>query len=164
MRLMIAVGIVLAVFQLTGCSGSESEQQPTTEGVAASDELAPGYTGGCNEGFTLYVQNQFSPFGSKIRRELDRTGESVGLRGNEQLKAVGWTKTEHVFYPDNPPGLQGVVWFYVPELPNNGGSGWIPDAGVRAVTTEPSPGNRDEDFDPSTQAAPQAPGCELFSR
>lgn len=165
MRLMIAVGIVLAVFQLTGCSNStESGQDSTTERATMSDELVPGYTGGCSEGFTIFVQNQFNPIGSKIRRDLNKTGESVGLRGNDELKAVGWVRTEHVFYPENPLELQGTVWFYVPELPNNKGAGWVPDAGVRAVKTQPAPGDEDKYFDPETQAAPLLPECELLPR
>lgn len=162
---MIVVSALLAVFSMTSCSSSgEPEPQTTTERSTMGGELVPGYTGGCAEGFTIYVQNQFNPFGSMIRRALDQTGESVGLRGNEELKAVGWTRTEHVFYPDNPAGLQGTVWFYVPELPNDEGAGWIPDAGLRAVKTEPAPGDEDKYFDPEAQAAPQQPNCELLPR
>lgn len=94
---------------------------------------------------------------------LDGKGESVGLRGNDKLTAVGWVRTEQVFYPNNPAGIRGEVWYYVPHLPD-GGSGWISDAGVRAVETEPAPGNRDEFYDPVTQAAPQPVECELHSR
>ena len=164
MRLMIAGGMILAALTLASCSGSgKPAQQTTKERVAMSDELVPGYTGGCKGGFTIYSQRQFTPYGTMIRQTLDRKGESVGLRGNDELRAVGWTRTEHMFYPNNPEGLQGKIWFYVPELPD-GGSGWVPDAGVRAVITDPAPDNADEYFDPKTQAAPQSPECELFPR
>ena len=125
-----------------------------------SDQIVPGYVGGCKEGFTIYSQRQFTPYGTMVRRTLDRKGESVGLRGNDELRAVGWVRTEHVFYPDNPEGLQGRVWFYVPELPD-GSSGWVPDAGVRGVKTNPAPGNEDKYFNPQEHAAPQLPECEL---
>lgn len=162
---MITVGILLAVLQLTSCSRpSGSEPQLTTEGVKVSEVIVPGYTGGCSEGFTIYVQNQLKPIGSKIRRSLDQTGVRVGLRGNEELRAVGWTRTELLFYPENPPELQGTVWFYVPELPNGKGSGWLPDAGVRAVRTEPTPSDDDKYFDSESQSPPLPPECELFPR
>lgn len=165
MRRMIAVGIALAVFLLAGCSGSEEVvQQTTTEGTLVSSELVEGYTGGCEEGFAIFVQHQFVPFGTMIRRDLAIKGESIGLKGNEELKAVGWTRTEHVFYPENPPELRGTVWFYIPELPNGAGSGWVPDAGVRAVKTEPAPTDENEHFDAKTQAVPLLPECELIPR
>lgn len=165
---MIAVGMVLMVSQLAGCSSSnQSELQNPTERVTTSGELVPGYAGGCEEGFVLYVQNQYTPYGSLIRRSLDfdnTEAESGGLHGNDELRAIGWTDTGRVFYEHNPEGLRGNVWFYIPELPNDAGPGWLPDTGVRAVLTQPSPGNRDEDFDPKKQAAPQTPQCELLPR
>jgi hypothetical protein len=166
MRLMIAVGILLAVFQLTGCSSSnEHEQQPTTEGVMVSEELVPGYTGGCEGRFTIYSQNQFSVgngyYGTVVRRTLDDPAQSAGLRGNDELQAVGWFRTGEVIYRDNPEGLRGEVWFYVPNLPN-GEAGWVPDAGVRAVRTEHAPSDEDGYFDRESQAALQLPDCELF--
>lgn len=165
MRPLLAVGILLAAIQLTGCTSSaEPAQQTTPEGTTMSDELVPGYDGGCEDGFTIYVQNQFTPYGTVVRKDLSQKGQSVGLTGNEELTAVGWTTTEYVFYPDNPPEIQGKVWFYVPELPDGRGPGWVPDAGVRAVKTEPAPGDEDEYFEPATQAAPQSPECELLPR
>ena len=177
MRLMIVVGTaMLATVQLTGCSSSgEPGPQPTTTEVSVSDEVVPGYTGGCKEGFTLYVQNQFSVakgvYGTLIRRSLDfvnTRAESVGLKPNDELRAIGWTNVgdafnkDHPDYARNPVGLRAEVWFYVLELP--GGPGWVPDAGVRAVPTTPAPGDEDKYFDPATQAAPQSPECELSPR
>lgn len=165
MRRMMTVGIVLAVFLLTGCSGlGETVQQTTTEGTSMSNELVEGYTGGCEEGFTIFVQHQFVPFGTMIRRDLAVKGESIGLKGNEELRSVGWVRTEHVFYPENPPELQGTVWFYIPELPNGAGPGWVPDAGVRAVKTEPAPTDENKHFDAEKQAVPLLSECELTSR
>lgn len=167
MRPMTPVSIVLVGLLLASCSGPGKPEQPTTtEEVTMSDELVPGYKGGCKEGFTLYSQNQFTvdgAYGTKIRRTLDSKGEGAGLFGNDQLRAVGWIRTQHVFYRDNPEGLRGEVWYYIPDLPG-GGSGWVPDAGVRAVKTEHAPDDLDEYFRPETQAALQPPECELLPR
>lgn len=168
MRRMMAVSMVIAALLPVGCSeSSKSEQQSSRERDVMSSELVPGYTGGCKEGFKIYSQNQFSVgegvYGTMIRRTLNGNGESAGLRGNDELRVVGWVRTEYVFYPDNPAGLRGEVWYYVPNLPN-GGAGWVPDAGVRAVKTEPAPNDLDSYFHPETQAAPQLPECRLFSR
>lgn len=157
MRQTRTVSAILAALLLAGCSGSpDTEQRSTRERSVTVD--VPGYSGGC-KAFTIFSQNQFAPFGTSVRRALDQEGESVGLRGNDELTAAGWTRTNRVFYPGNPEGLRGEVWFYVPSL-----GGWVPDAGARSVRTRPSPGNRDADFDPHTQAAPQPPECELFLR
>lgn len=165
MRHWVVAGMLLATFLLTGCSDSdESVQQTATERSATtSNELVPGYTGGCSEGFVIFSQNQFDPHGTLVRRTLDVKGEDAGLRGNDRLKAVGWIKTGKVFYPDNPEGLRGEVWFYALDA-LNGKPGWVPDAGVRAIETQPSAGNLDSDYDPQTQAAPQLPACELHPR
>lgn len=166
MRPIAVVGLVLATLLLASCSGSGKPEQPTTtEGVTMSNELVPGYMGGCKEGFTLYSQNQFSidgGYGTKIRRTLDSKGEGAGLFGNDKLRAFGWTRTQHMFYHDNPEGLRGEVWYYV-RLPD-GSFAWVPDAGVRAVKTEHAPNDLDEYFRPETQAAPQPPECELLPR
>ena len=124
-----------------------------------SGELIPGHKGGCREGFTLYVQNQFNPLGTKIRRSLDEGAVNAGLSDNEELKAVGWIDTREIISPENPPKLQGRVWFYIRAL-----EAWVPDAGVRAKPTTPAPGDEDKYFDPATQTAPQPPECELSPR
>lgn len=160
MRLITRAGIALAVLLLASCSGAGMPEQPTTtEGVTMSNELVPGYKGGCKESFTLYSQNQFNPLGTKIRRSLGEEVVNAGLRGNEELEAVGWIDTGEIIYPQNPPKLQGKVWFYIQVL-----KAWVPDAGVRATPTTPAPGDEDKYFDPATQAAPQPPECELLPR
>ncbi len=157
--------LLLAAFLLAGCSVPiESEPQATQERTSIVDEIVPGYVGGCSQGFTIYVQNQFEPFGSMIREDLDGKAKSVGLRGNEKLTATGWVDTGEVLYDKNPEGIQVRVWYYVPELPNGKGSGWLPDAGVRSLETEPAPGNADEYYDQETQSAPLPPECELLAR
>lgn len=159
-----AVSVLLAAFFLTSCSGSsEPGQQATTERDTTNGELVPGYTGGCKDGFVIFSQNQFDPHGTLVRRTLDTKGGDAGLGGNDELRAVGWVKTGQIFYPENPEGLRGEVWFFVPNLPN-GDSGWVSDAGVRAVKTDPAPNNEDKYFDPGTQAVPQNPACELHAR
>lgn len=157
MRRNAAASLLLAAILLTtGCSASDGpEQQTTSTGVSASSKLVPGYTGGCEEGFIIVVQNQFNPLGTKIRRSSDGEVVNAGLTGNEELRAIGWIDTGEVIYPENPPELQGKVWFYVREL-----EAWVPDAGVRATPTKPAPGDDDKYFDPATQA-PQRPDCKL---
>jgi hypothetical protein len=159
---MVASTILATVstFLLTGCSSSESAQ-PTTAASTTSSGLVPGYTGGCKEGITLYVQNQFTPYGTLIRRDLAVKSDGTSLRGNEVVKAVGWTKTDLLPYPPNPLGIQGAEWYYVPNLPNGMGPGWIPDAGVRDIPTQPAENNSDSAYHPDTQGPSKAPACEL---
>jgi len=87
---------------------------------------------------------------------VDAPGQHAGLDGNNKLHATGWLDTGVLIYPNNPAGIQGKVWYYIPKL-----AGWVSDAGVRAVQTTPAPGNRDIDYDQATQAAPKPPECKL---
>ncbi len=173
MRRSVVVGVIFTAIFMSGCSGSsESEQRnnkeqeavtPSTSAKTAT-EIVPGYTGGCKKGFTIYSQNQFTGsnggYGALVRRTLDAKAESAGLGGGDELEATGWFVTGELIYPDNPAGIRGEVWYYVPDLPN-GGAGWVADAGVRAVKTTPAPGDDASFYKPKTQAAPQPPECEL---
>src|SRR5690606_1468713 len=108
MRQLRIAGTILAIFLLvTGCGNSEQQTTAAGRSTTTSNGLVPGYIGGCKDGFTVYSQRQFEPYGTTIRRTLDGRGESVGLRGNDKLTTVGWVRTEQVFYPNNPAGIRG---------------------------------------------------------
>lgn len=167
MRRSAAVGVTLAAIILSGCSstGHQSNEERNTSSAAPSHAgLAPGYKGGCENGFTIWTQNQFTAadggYGTLVRSTLDDSAQAAGLSGNNHLTATGWFDTGESLYPGNPAGIRGDVWYYIPELPN-GGAGWVPDAGVRAVQTKPAPGNHDSDYDEKTQAAPKPQECKL---
>lgn len=168
MRLKVAVGIVLTAFLLPGCSGSKNPGQQTMQGVPVGEQIVDGFAGGCSEGFVIYVQNQYVPYGTMVRDDISKKGKSAGLRGNEKLIAYGWVEITRVlppddpdlvFYPENPHELQNYTWFYV-RLPN-GKLVWVPDSGVRKVQTEHAPDDNNEHFDAATQAPPLIPECEL---
>lgn len=162
---------VLLAVVLTGCTSSGQEEDgglgTNPSDNQATESLVPGYDGGCEKGFAIWSQNQFTGanggYGALVRSTLDSVGQSAGLLGNDELTAIGWYKTGELIYPDNPPGIRGEVWYFIPELPN-GGSGWVADAGVRAVETDPAPGDRAKFYKPDIQAAPQSPECELSLR
>lgn len=161
MRLVVVVSVLLALLTVVGCSNNSYRSQTAAE-TTSSSGIAPGYSGGCQEGFTIYSQNQFTPYGTMVRRTLSGSTAAVGLYGNDSLQAIGWRRGETVAYPDNPPGLRGEVWFYV-QLPD-GSFAWAPDAGVRATMTYPALNDEDDFFDATTQAAPQPSKCELSPR
>lgn len=176
MRRFAVMGVTLMAIFMSGCSGSnESEQQhddkqevssglPVSRSTEPNDQLVPGYSGGCEAGFTVWTQRQFTGvnggYGALVRSALSATGQSAGLAGNDKLQATGWFKTGELLYPDNPARIRGEVWYYIPQLPN-GGAGWVADAGVRAVKTKPAPNDRADSYKPKTQAAPQPPECKL---
>ena len=166
MRRLVAVGVLLTAGFVSGCSSvhhssKEEGKDSTTPAIA---QVVPGYSGGCKEGFTVWTQNQFSAadggYGTLVRSALGATGQHVGLSGNNKLTVVGWFDSGEPLYTDNPAGIRGEVWYYIPQLPN-GGAGWVPDAGVRAVMTTPAPGNLDSKYDQATQAAPKPNECKL---
>ena len=166
MRRFIVVGAVLATIFISGCSGSghQSNEGQSTATSSRTVQVVPGFNGGCKEGFTVWTQNQFSAadggYGALVRDTLSAVGQYAGLGGNVKLTATGWFDTGRSLYPNNPAGIRGEVWYYIPQLPN-GGAGWVADAGVRAVQTTPAPGNRSSDYSQATQAAPMPQGCKL---
>ncbi len=156
------LALLSAILWATGCASShEPVQQPTTAETSVGGELVPGYKGGCAEGFVLYVQRQFPPLGSMVRRSLHGDPVTAGLGGNEELRAVGWIDNQEVIYPENPPEIQGTVRYYIRQLPYSQGAGWVSSAGVRAVRTDPAPADEGKYFDPATQASPQPESCKL---
>lgn len=184
MRRFEVVGIVLTALFISGCSSSDeletqsseskeaSNAEPTTspleteQSVTPAANPIPGFTGGC-AGFDIWTQNQFQApdggYGTKVRSNIVGQPLAEGLPGNQPLRAVGWFDVGYPLpfpYSVNPPGLRGEVWYYIPDL-NNATGGWVADAGVRAVETEPAPGNADRFYDPNTQAAPKPPECKL---
>lgn len=166
MRRFVIVGAALTAIIASGCSGSghQNNEGQDTSAASPTTQVAPGYSGGCEEGFTIWTQNQFTSadggYGALVRSTLDATGQRAGLSGNDKLIATGWFDTGESLYPDNPAGIRGEVWYYIPHLPN-GGAGWVADAGVRAVQTERSSDNRDSDYNQATQAAPKPKECQL---
>ena len=166
MRRFVVVGLALTAIFVSGCSGNghRSNEGQSTSAAPHSTQVVTGYGGGCKEGFTVWTQNQFSTadggYGSLVRSTLSAVGQHAGLSGNDKLTATGWFDTGESLYPDNPAGIRGEVWYYIPQLPN-GGAGWVADAGVRAVQTEPAPGNRDSDYHQAAQAAPKPQECQL---
>lgn len=170
MRRSVAVGLTLTAIFLAGCSGWSQTGQQNNEGGSNSTTapisvgVAPGYKGGCEKGFTVWTQNQFTAtdggYGTLVRGTLDDGAQPAGLSGNDKLTAAGWFDSGESLYPNNPTGIRGEVWYYIPQLPN-GGAGWVSDAGVRAVQTKPAPGNRDSDYNEKTQAAPKPQECKL---
>lgn len=164
MRQLAVVGVVLTAIFMSGCSNSEKSDNRQEASPTTSTEVVPGYGGGCKTGFTIWTQNQFTGadggYGALVRSALsDPSGHSAGLFGNNKLLATGWLKTEKMLYENNPVGIRGEVWYYIPQLPN-GGAGWVADAGVRAVETEPAPGDESSYFTPD-QTAPQPSECKL---
>jgi hypothetical protein len=150
---------------MSGCSSSSKLVPQNTSATTSSPvAVVPGYSGGCKEGFTIWTQNQFSAagggYGSLVHSTLSTPGQHAGLNGNNKLTATGWFNTGESVYPDNPAGIRGEVWYYIPQLPN-GGAGWVSDAGVRAVQTSPAPSNRSSDYHQETQEAPQPEQCKL---
>jgi len=166
MRRFAAVGIALTAILASGCSGNghQSDKEQTARATPQLTQVVPGYSGGCENGFTIWTQKQFSTtdggYGALVRSTLSVTGHHAGLSGNDKLTAIGWFDTGESLYPTNPSGIRGEVWYYIPQLPN-GEAGWVADAGVRAVQTSPAPGNRDSDYDQATQAAPKPQECKL---
>ncbi len=158
----IVVGAFLTMMFLSIGIGTAAAQQPVVSNVAKGGTVVPGYSGGCNIGFPIFVQNQFEPYGTKIRRSLNQDDVSVGLPVNIPLISTGWVKYGDPVYPINPPGIKGEYWFYVPYLPT-GGSGWVSDAGVRSVPTANSPTNADADLK-QYQIAPRPDRCALTPR
>lgn len=167
MRRSVVVGATLTAIILSGCSGTGqqgNEERSASTTVPSHTGAAPGYKGGCKKGFTVWTQNQFTAadggYGTLVRSTLDDSAQHAGLTGNNHLTATGWFDTGESLYPNNPAGIRGEVWYYIPELPN-GGAGWVPDAGVRAVQTRPAPGNRDSYYNQEAQAAPKPQECKL---
>jgi len=166
MRRPVIVGLALTTLLMSGCSGAghQSNDGQNTSATSSPAQVVPDYGGGCKEGFTIWTQKQFSApdggYGTLVRSTLNATGQHAGLSGNDKLTATGWFDTGESLYPSNPAGIRGEIWYYIPQLPN-GGAGWVPDAGVRAVQTKPAPGNRDSDYDQASQAAPKPQKCKL---
>lgn len=167
MRRSVAVGAILAAIILSGCSGighQSNEERNTSTAAPNHTELVPDYKGGCEKGFAVWTQNQFTAadggYGTLVRSTLDDGAQPAGLNGNDRLTATGWFDSGESLYPNNPAGIRGEVWYYIPQLPN-GGAGWVSDAGVRAIRTRPAPGNRDSDYNQKTQAAPKPQECKL---
>lgn len=170
MRRSMVVGLALTTIILSGCSstnqtGQQNNKERSTPATTLSPAGAtPGYRGGCEKGFTVWTQNQFSAtdggYGTLVRSTLSDSAQPAGLGGNNKLIATGWFDTGEALYLNNPAGIRGEVWYYIPQLPN-GGSGWVSDVGVRAIQTQPSLGNRDSDYDQEAQAAPKPQECKL---
>jgi len=165
MRTSHAVATVAIVgLTVSGCSGEiptqqpEKVNQPTISSQPPSTELVPGFTGGCPRGIKLWTQRQFEPYGATVRAQLEVPGQPADLFGNDELIAVGWydLSAEPQFLPDGyetePEGLRAETWYYVPSL-----SGWIGDAGVRPMPTEPIPVRK---LKPE-QLPPKQKRCEL---
>lgn len=112
-------------------------------GLLRSDEKTSSLVGGCAP-FTLFAQNQFDPFGAKIRLEPRPDSETEGsFAPNETIIVDGWVRGRSP-YPTNTPPWNSGVWFH---LSNN--EGWVAFAAVRAVPTDPSQGNFAEGSDPA---------------
>lgn len=178
MRQYMVVGVIFTTLFMSGCSGSQDPEPQSNETQEAttmpSDDTTdvtplenpvPGFNGSC-EGFDIFAQNQFSAedggYGAKVRSSIDGQVLAEGILGNTPLRAVGWYDTGQILpaYTDNPEGIQGQVWYYVPDL-NNAQGGWVADVGIRAVKTRHAPGNADSSYIPDTQAPPKPPECEL---
>lgn len=154
MRQFVAVGAILTAIFVSSCSSEHP------------GKVVPGYSGGCEKGFDILTQNQFAAgdggYGAlvyihpPVNGNDPVHGQHAGLNGNNKLHATGWLDTGVLIYPNNPAGIQGKVWYYIPKL-----AGWVSDAGVRAVQTTPAPGNLDGGYDQATQAAPKPQKCKL---
>ena len=171
----IVVGVIFTALFMSGCSGSndpeprsnETEEAPASTSdepaITPPDNPIPGFEGSC-DGFEIWTQNQFEPYGALVRSDIAGGVLAEGVPGNTRLIAVGWFDTgmqlPELVAAKNPEGLLGEVWFYVPDL-NEGTGGWVADAGVRDVPTDPSPGNDNGDFKPKTQAVHTPSECKL---
>ena len=171
MRRHMVVGVISTTLFMSGSSGSDDAgqqsnktEEATSTQKSTSAQLVPGFRGGCKTGFTVFSQKQFTGdgggYGALVRDTLDSTGRGAGLLGNDKLTAVGWFTTGELLYPKNPEGIRGETWYFIQHLPN-GGSGWVADAGVRAVETVPAPGNGSRYYSPEIEAPPKPHECEL---
>src|SRR6478672_2484373 len=168
MRLVQVAGVISAAIFVSGCSASndaeprsnETEEAtqsatptatPTVEtSVEPVDNPIPGFMyklGESCKGFEVWTQKQFEApgggYGAKVRADIDGLPLAEGIPGNRLLIAAGWYDTGVPLpepYASNPEGIQGRVWFYIPDA-NLGQGGWIADAGLRAFKTKRAPGN-----------------------
>ena len=149
---------VLAAILIVGCNGN-SDSQENTE-VVKNQELPEGFKGGCtgNKQITLYVQNQFTPYGAKGLYDIDdrdQGGPALYSDGS-RYKATGWFDTGKSVYPNNPDRIRGEVWYYVPSI-----DAWLADAGVRRKANIKSAPNDDSNEFTPDQAVPRPKECEL---
>ena len=139
-RFNLVAVMSLTVALATGCSENERKEEA----------VVPGFSGGCAEGFIVYVQDQFEPGGSSLRNDVDEKSQGDVVFANKRLIVTGWFDSGEAVYPDNPDGIKGEVWYYVPKL-----RGWVSDAGVRSVKTF-----RGQKYRPR-MAASRSEDCEL---
>jgi hypothetical protein len=147
---------VLSAILIVGCSGSGDSQE--NKEVVKSHELPKGFKGGCpgNKEITLYIQNQFEPYGATARFDIDdESGQGPILKAGGEFRSTGWFDTDKSLEPSNPELIRGEVWYYVPEL-----NLWLADMSVRSKPGIPHAMNDDSKFTPD-QAVPRPKECEL---
>lgn len=106
--------------------------------------------GGC-ERFSVYAQNQFEPFGTKIWATPSPTADSYhGFAPNELITVDGWVRTRSP-YPSNSAPWDSDAWFHL-----TNGAGWVTFAGVRSDPTDPSTAGN---FGEGSSPAPTDPDC-----
>ena len=151
MRKIIAV--VTAVAAVAICVACSAKADEPADQVT-SGSTPSGFTGGCLDGYTVYVQGQFDPLGAVVRTDISIPANGkLSVPAGRELRAVGWFDTGKVIYPENPSVIQGQYWHYVPTV------GWIADAALRSEQVAYA-GDNDSAFTPD-QAVPRNSTCEL---
>ena len=143
MRLVrISALLLILAFTLTACGGdspatkSKQSSATTTANTDKKEDLVPGYSGGCSDGYKLFVQADTTPYGATYRTDVRAPGGDGTLEGNQALKIVGWYlappkyRVQDPEYARNPEGFQTHVWFYAE------GVGWLADASLRSKRIE----------------------------